>query len=138
VIKNADLPAGGVDGGDEIVGVRALVGVRDAAGVLGNAFVVCERRQYFRVPEARRTQDQPLGLEDGDTAFPETPGLDLQQCHHTGSLGFETLEGEPVHPSPPRIPSLVMRARRVDMNRRTSFEIRLYSAAASVAGRTDT
>jgi hypothetical protein len=46
--------------------------MRNARGVLGDLAVVGERRYRFSVPEARRTQNEPLGLEDGDTAFPES------------------------------------------------------------------
>ena len=42
------------------------VGMRNARGVLRDAPVVRERRNRFGVLKLRRTQNQPLGLEDGE------------------------------------------------------------------------
>ena len=77
VIRKAISPFGDIDRADEILGVGAGIGMRNAARVLGNTFVVCERRYCFGVPEARRTQNQPLGLEDGDTSFAQGLGLEF-------------------------------------------------------------
>jgi hypothetical protein len=38
--------------------------VRNARCVFRNATIVCERRNRFGVPKLRRTQNQPLSLED--------------------------------------------------------------------------
>jgi hypothetical protein len=43
----------------------------NARGVLRNAAIVRERRNRFSVHELRRTQNQPLRLEDGDTSLSE-------------------------------------------------------------------
>ena len=40
--------------------------MRNARGVLRNATIVCERRNRFGVLKLRRTQNQPLGLEDDE------------------------------------------------------------------------
>jgi hypothetical protein len=40
--------------------------MRNAGSILSNTPVVCERRNCFRVLKLRRTQNQPLGLEDGE------------------------------------------------------------------------
>jgi hypothetical protein len=51
---------------DPALGVGHPIGMRDAGGVLRDAQVIRERRNRFGVPELRRTQNQPLGLEDGE------------------------------------------------------------------------
>ena len=65
------LAAGFVGAGDETLGIRQPVRMRNARRVFGDAAVVGERRYRFSVLEARRAQGKPLGLEDGDTAFAE-------------------------------------------------------------------
>ena len=52
---------------DEFLGIRELVRMGNARGVLCDAAVVGERCYRFSVLEARRTQVKPLRLEDGDT-----------------------------------------------------------------------
>ena len=76
--------------GDEILGVGDTVGMRNARRVLGDVAVVGERRDRFSVPEARRAQHQPRGLEDGDTAFSESLRWDVLQAGHGRLLGFES------------------------------------------------
>src|SRR5262249_44733657 len=64
---------------DPVLRIADLVGMRNARGVFGDVAVIGERRNRFSVPEARRTQNQPRGPEDGDTAFSESlPGDMLQ------------------------------------------------------------
>jgi hypothetical protein len=43
--------------------------MRKACSVLGDAAVVRQHGYRFSVPKSRRTQNQPLSLEDGDTSF---------------------------------------------------------------------
>jgi len=100
------LAAGFVGAGNETLSIRHFIGMRNARGVFGDAAVVGERRNRFSVPEARRAQAKPLGLEDGDTAFVE--GLSrysFQQCHGTGSIfstpALKMRRGGAGHPSPP-------------------------------------
>ena len=45
---------------------RHAIGVRNARGILRDAAIVGERRNRFSVHELRRTQNQPLRLEDGE------------------------------------------------------------------------
>src|SRR5262249_50476744 len=67
-----------------------LVRMRNARGVFGDVAVIGERRDHFSVPEARRAQDQPRGLEDGDTAFSECLRWDVLQAGHCRLLGSES------------------------------------------------
>src|SRR5665811_2266760 len=94
------LAAGLVGAGNETLGIRHFVRMRNARRVFGDAAVVGERRYRFSVLEARRAQGKPLGIEDGDTTLVE--GLSrysLQQCHGTGSIvstqRLKYEEGEP-------------------------------------------
>src|SRR5712671_6530422 len=64
--------------------------MRNARRILGDVTVVGERRDHFSVPEARRAQHQPRGLEDGDTAFSESLRWDVFQTSHCRLLGFES------------------------------------------------
>src|SRR5262249_54737630 len=85
---------------DEFLRVDERIRMRDPLRVLGDATVVRELRDRFGVLEARGAQHEPLGLEDGNTAF--AVGLRrsvVQQGHGTGS--FKSIEGEPAVPSPP-------------------------------------
>src|SRR5262249_28169214 len=102
------------------------------------------------VPEARRAQDQPRGLEDGDTAFSECLRWDVFQTGHGRLLGFnrcssnstskavrKTLRGSrhPVSPSW----NLVEGPRRFGLNAGgPPMCPPVYSAAASVIGTTET
>ena len=71
---------------DEILGVGELIGMGNARRVLGDAAVVRELGNGFGVLEARRAQDQPLGLEDGGTSLPQGLRKNVfQQRHGTGS-----------------------------------------------------
>jgi hypothetical protein len=45
--------------------------MRNARGVFGDAAVVGEYRNGFSVLKARRAQNQPLRLKDGDTSLSE-------------------------------------------------------------------
>ena len=95
------LAAGFVGAGNETLGIRLLVRMRNARRVLGDAAVVGERRYRFSVLEARRAQSKPLGLEDGDTGFAESLSrYFFQQGHGTGSSfnlrSLKCEEGEPV------------------------------------------
>src|SRR5690242_6499609 len=74
---------------DPVLRVRQLVRMRNARGILGDVAVVGERRDHFSVPEARRAQNQPRGLEDGDTAFSECLRWDVFQTGHGRLLGSE-------------------------------------------------
>src|SRR6185437_6847606 len=81
---------------DEFLGVRYLVGIRNARGVLRDAAIVGERRNRFSVLEACCAQGKPLGLEDGDTRFMKAfAWYFFQQGHGTGSR-LKCEEGEPV------------------------------------------
>ena len=68
--------------------------MRNARGVLGDAAIVGERRNRFSVLELRRTQNQPLRLEDGDTAFGERWRRESFEARH-GRAPFKSTEGEP-------------------------------------------
>jgi hypothetical protein len=52
--------------------------MRNSARILGDAAIVGERGYRFCVLEARRTQNEPLGLEDGSTAFAQGLRRDFQ------------------------------------------------------------
>jgi hypothetical protein len=73
--------------------------MRNAGGIFGDATVVRERDYGFSVLEARRTQNKPLGLEDGGTAFTVAFADFFQQGHDTGSwLKIERGIRHPVSP----------------------------------------
>ena len=74
VIRNTASPPALFAPADESLGIRHFVRMRNARGVLGDAAIVGERCYRFSVHEARRTQYQPLGLEDGDTGLAKFPG----------------------------------------------------------------
>ena len=106
--------------------------MRNARGVLGDAAVVRERCYDFSVPKARRAQLQPLGLEDGDTSFAE--GLSVGISRIMTRAPLKCLRGDGT-----RLPfKSPLWARRFDRYRQTQCDLPSYSAAASVAGRTDT
>src|SRR5262249_57501718 len=94
---------------DPVFRIAEPLRMRNARGVLGDVAVIGERRDHFSVPEARRAQDQPRGLEDGDTAFSESLRWDVFQSGHGRLLGFErfsestskSTQGEPAYPPPP-------------------------------------
>ena len=66
----------------------------NARRVLGDAAVVGESGDRLGVLEMGCTEHQPLGLEDGNTQFPECLGRNLfQQGHGAGS--FSSDKGEP-------------------------------------------
>src|SRR5262249_32727848 len=79
---------------DPVLRVAELVRMRNARRVLGDVAVVGERRDHFSVPEARRAQDQPRGLEDGDTAFSESLRWDVFQAGHGRLLGLRRLQSK--------------------------------------------
>jgi|GEM_PF-60601 len=56
---------------DPAFGVRHAIRMRNARGIFRDAAIVGERSNRFSVHELRRTQNQPLRLEDGDTALRE-------------------------------------------------------------------
>src|SRR5207248_9472333 len=58
-----------IGGGDEVVGVGEAVRMRNACRVLGDAAIVRLQCDRFYVLKPRRTQNQPLRLEDGDTSL---------------------------------------------------------------------
>src|SRR4029079_1827901 len=89
--------------GDEVLGVRHAVRMRNACRVLGDAAVVRQHCDRFSVPKPRRTQNQPLGLEDGNTSLAKRIRRYFLQCHDTGLL-FEMLKGETVSVSPLKSP----------------------------------
>ena len=60
-----------VGGGDPLHRVGKLVRMRNAQCVLCDAAIIGERGYGFSVLDARRTQNKPLGLEDGGTVFAE-------------------------------------------------------------------
>src|SRR3974377_426019 len=117
--------------------------MRNARRVFGNAAVVGERCYRFCVLEERGAQGEPLGLEDGNTAFSEALSRDLfQQGHGTGSRQSarnppKSEEGEPVHPSPPPGAFFEPPPVRTLVDRRASILFPLYSASASVLRSTD-
>jgi hypothetical protein len=51
---------------DPALGIGHAIGMGDARRILRNATIVCERRNRFGVLKLRRTQNQPLGLEDDE------------------------------------------------------------------------
>src|SRR5262249_2028623 len=62
------------------------IGVRDAQRILRDPALVGERGDCFRILEARRTQDEPLGCEDGKASLPKAlRRTSIQQRHCTGS-----------------------------------------------------
>src|SRR3974377_1732810 len=80
------IAAGFVRSGNETLGIRKRVRVRNARGVLGDAAVIRQHGYRFIVRKTRRAQGKPLCLEDGNTGLVE--GLfwyALEQCHGTGS-----------------------------------------------------
>ena len=81
----------------------SAVRMRNACRVLGDAAVVRQHGDRFSVPKPRRTQNQPLGLEDGDTSLAKRLRWYFLQCHDTGLL-FEMLKGETVSVSPLKSP----------------------------------
>src|SRR5205814_568653 len=88
--------------GDEVLGVGHTVRMRNACRILGDAAVVRQHCDRFSVPKPRLTQNQPLGLEDGDTSFAKLLRGYFLKCHGTGS--FEMLKGETVSVSPLKSP----------------------------------
>src|SRR6476620_2696202 len=60
--------------------------MRNSCRVLGDAAVVRQRLYDFSVPKARRAQNEPLGLEDGDTSLAKLLRRYFQQGHDTGSI----------------------------------------------------
>src|SRR5262249_45508631 len=110
-----DLAAGRVRGGDETLRVREPIGVRNAQRILRDPPVVGERGDRFRILEARRTQDEPLGCEHGKASLPKAlRRTSIQQRHCTGS---SKPRGEPASRLPSWYPVWV---RRFDGCRQTS------------------
>ena len=107
-------------------------------GVLRDTPIVCERRDRFSVHELRRTQDQPLRLEDGDTAFSERGRWESVEAGHRRAP-LKSTEGEPASRLPLGLGTLkVFPSIRRGMRCRRILKSTVYSAAASVIGRTDT
>src|SRR5262249_12712362 len=116
------------------VGVGEPVGMRNAGGVFGDAAVGRERDDGFSVLEARRTQNKPLGLEDGGTAFAVGVAELFQQGHGTGS--WLKRKGDPASRLPLQEPDVWVRRFGLDAGGLRWSTV--YSAAASVIGTTDT
>src|SRR5262249_23956160 len=98
-----DLATGRVRGGDETLRVRQPLGVRNAQRILRRPAVVDERGDRSRILEARGTQDEPRGCEDGNAFLPKAlRRTSIQQRHCTGS---SKARGEPASRLPlvPRV-----------------------------------
>src|SRR5262249_61526385 len=88
---------------DETLRVRERIGVRNAQRILRDPTVVDERGDRSRIFEARRTQDEPRGCEDGNASLPKAlRRTSIQQRHCTGS---SKARGEPASRLPlvPRV-----------------------------------
>ena len=127
--------------------VAALCQLLDLAGdqpYIAHDSRICHQFSVVRrVFAPDRPQYQPLGLEDGNTSAPERLLRTIfQQRHGAGSLALapdwaplKKREGEPAS----RLPLLSPLGPAGSTEcRRTSFDPPCYSAAASVAGSTDT
>src|SRR5262249_16894575 len=128
------LGTGCIRASDEMLRIGNPIRMRNAQCILSDPAVVDERGDRFCVLEARCAQDQPLrlnarNLSDAEGFRPNPTG----QCHHTGSLKATRGAGIPSPLLVPRVGPPV----RWDI-RQTSMESTVYSAAASVIGRTDT
>src|SRR5712691_7315344 len=106
--------------GQERFGIRERIGMRDARRVLGDAALVGEHRDVLGVLGTRRAQNQPLGLEDGNTRLPQAlRGDRVEQRHGTGSFAPKKRRGEPAS----RLPSWnpIGSAGSMDAGGRTNF-----------------
>src|ERR1700742_5160351 len=109
--------------------------MRETTGIFGNAPVVGEPRNCFYVRERRPTQRQPFGLEDARTGLAQGGGRDiLQHGRLRQHVSVETEKGRPVS----RLPfgAFINSAGSSGPGGLVSSTV--YSAAASVIGRTDT
>src|SRR5215467_844068 len=94
-----DLAARRVRGGDEALRIREPIGMRNAQRVHRDPTVVGERGDGSCIFEARRTQDEPLGCEDGNGPLPQAlRRTSIKQCHCTGVLKSEEGSRHPVSP----------------------------------------
>src|SRR5690242_7173256 len=108
--------------------------MRQTAGIFRNAAVVGEARNCFYVRERRAAQGQPFGLEDARTGLAQTQSRNVLQHVGLHKINTSKRKGEAGFPPPPWSPS---RLRRFIRTRRTQTWSTVYSAAASVIGRTE-
>src|SRR5258707_10208070 len=104
-----------------------------AEGISRSAAVVGEARDRFYVRERRPAQYQPFGLEDAATRLAQSRGRDILQ--HVGLLPAKTTKkGRPVS----RLPFGALLSSAGSTGPGGLILSTVYSAAASVIGRTDT
>ena len=80
---------------DPVLRIGEAVGMRDTRGVFRDPAIIDERGDDGGVRKTRRSQNEPLGLEDVPARFSDAISADVQKCHHTGSFHFKNAEGEP-------------------------------------------
>ena len=77
--QERDLARLGCGVADELDGVVLRIGMRQTAGILGDAAIVGETRNRFYVRERRPAQAQPFGLEDARTGLAQGRGRKFLQ-----------------------------------------------------------
>src|SRR6516225_1063340 len=84
-----------VDVGDELLGFRKPVRMRNTGRIFCDPAVVSEHRNRLYVLVTRRAKRQPFGLEDGNTAFALCRCTDISRESHFRAPVKKTEKGEP-------------------------------------------